>query len=47
MELWTLTHSRADNVLAVARRAEAAGWAGVMVVDSQNLAADSLSLIHI
>lgn len=41
MELWTLTHSRPDNVLAVARRAEAAGWDGVMVVDSQNLAADS------
>ncbi|MCZ6709379.1 MAG: LLM class flavin-dependent oxidoreductase [Gammaproteobacteria bacterium] len=41
MELWTLTHSRPSNALNVARRAEAAGWHGMLVVDSQNLAADS------
>ncbi len=40
MELWTLTHSGPHNALAVARRAEAAGWAGMLVVDSQNLAPD-------
>jgi 5,10-methylenetetrahydromethanopterin reductase len=40
MELWTLTHSRPDHALAAARRAEAAGWDGVCVVDSQNLAPD-------
>ena len=40
-ELWTLTHSAPRNALRVAQRAEAAGWAGMMVVDSQNLAADS------
>jgi len=41
MELWTLTHSRPSNALKVARQAEAAGWHGMLVVDSQNLAADS------
>jgi len=41
MELWTLTHSRPGNALAVARRAEDAGWHGMLVVDSQNLSADS------
>jgi 5,10-methylenetetrahydromethanopterin reductase len=41
MQLWTLTHSRPSNALAVARRAEAAGWHGMLVVDSQNLSADS------
>ena len=41
MELWTLTHSRPSNALNVARRAEAAGWHGMLVVDSQNLSADS------
>ena len=41
MELWTLTHSAPRNALRVAQRAEAAGWAGMLVVDSQNLAADS------
>jgi 5,10-methylenetetrahydromethanopterin reductase len=41
VELWTLTHSRPSNALNVARRAEAAGWNGMLVVDSQNLAADS------
>lgn len=40
MELWTLTHSRPDHALAAARRAEAAGWDGLCVVDSQNLAPD-------
>jgi 5,10-methylenetetrahydromethanopterin reductase len=41
MELWTLTHSGPRNALAVAMRAEAAGWDGMLVVDSQNLAPDS------
>lgn len=41
MQLWTLTHSGPRNALSVARRAEAAGWAGMLVVDSQNLAPDS------
>ncbi len=41
MELWTLTHSHPRNAMSVAQRAEAAGWDGMLVVDSQNLAADS------
>lgn len=41
MQLWNLTHSRPDHALRAARRAEAAGWAGLCVVDSQNLAPDS------
>jgi 5,10-methylenetetrahydromethanopterin reductase len=41
MELWTLTHSNPDHIAGAARRAEAAGWDGLMVVDSQNLAGDS------
>jgi 5,10-methylenetetrahydromethanopterin reductase len=41
MELWTLTHSRPANALSVAQRAQAAGWHGMLVVDSQNLSADS------
>ncbi len=40
-ELWTLTHSHPRNAMAVAQRAETAGWDGMLVVDSQNLAADS------
>lgn len=41
MQLWNLTHSRPGHALTAARRAEAAGWAGLCVVDSQNLAPDS------
>lgn len=41
MQLWNLTHSRPDHALRAARRAEEAGWAGLCVVDSQNLAPDS------
>src|SRR5262245_31704994 len=41
MQLWTLTHSNPDHVEDAARRAEAAGWDGLLVVDSQNLAGDS------
>lgn len=41
MELWTLTHSRPQHALDVARRAERTGWDGMLVVDSQNLSADS------
>jgi 5,10-methylenetetrahydromethanopterin reductase len=41
MQLWTLTHSNPDHVEGAARRAEAAGWDGLAVVDSQNLAGDS------
>lgn len=40
MQLWNLTHSRPDHALHAAQRAEAAGWDGVCVVDSQNLAPD-------
>lgn len=41
MKLWNLTHSRPDHALRAAQRAEAAGWDGLAVVDSQNLAPDS------
>ncbi len=41
MELWTLTHSNPQHALDAAKRAEASGWHGLLVVDSQNLAADS------
>ncbi len=41
MELWMLTHSNARHAASSAVRAEAAGWAGMLVVDSQNLAGDS------
>jgi len=41
MKLWTLTHSRPDHAARTAERAEAAGWDGLLVVDSQNLAPDS------
>ena len=41
MELWTLTHSNPQHAFDVAKRAEARGWHGMLVVDSQNLAADS------
>ncbi|MEQ8859852.1 MAG: LLM class flavin-dependent oxidoreductase [Pseudomonadales bacterium] len=40
MQLWSVTHSRPDHALEAAQRAEAAGWAGLCVVDSQNLAPD-------
>jgi 5,10-methylenetetrahydromethanopterin reductase len=41
MQLWMLTHSTPDHALSAAQRAEEAGWAGMLVVDSQNLAPDS------
>ncbi len=41
MKLWMLTHSNARHAASTAVRAEAAGWAGMLVVDSQNLAGDS------
>ncbi len=41
MQLWMLTHSHPFHAASTAERAEAAGWAGMLVVDSQNLAADS------
>jgi len=41
MELWMLTHSNARHAASTAMRAEATGWAGMLVVDSQNLAGDS------
>ncbi len=40
-ELWTLTVSSPQRAADTARRAEAAGWAGMAVVDSQNLSGDS------
>lgn len=40
-ELWTLTVSSPERAAASARRAEAAGWAGMAVVDSQHLSGDS------
>ena len=41
MELWTLTYSDPDHARKAAIRAEASGWHGLVVVDSQNLAPDS------
>ena len=41
MELWTLTTSSGRSIAAAAERAETAGWQGLAVVDSQNLAGDS------
>lgn len=41
MELWTLTYSDPGHARKAAERAEAAGWHGLVVVDSQNLAPDS------
>jgi 5,10-methylenetetrahydromethanopterin reductase len=41
VQLWLLTHSHPEHALRTARRAEAAGWDGMLVVDSQNLAPDS------
>jgi 5,10-methylenetetrahydromethanopterin reductase len=41
MQLWLLTHSSPDHALKTAQRAEAAGWDGMLVVDSQNLAPDA------
>ncbi len=40
MQLWTLTYSDPEFARRVAVRAEAAGWQGLVVVDSQNLAPD-------
>lgn len=41
MQFWTLTNSSPTRAANAARRAEAAGWDGIMVVDSQNLSGDS------
>lgn len=41
MELWTLTYSHPLHTPRAALRAEAAGWRGLLVVDSQNLAPDA------
>jgi 5,10-methylenetetrahydromethanopterin reductase len=40
-ELWTLTAGLPQHVARAAERAEAAGWHGLAVVDSQNLSGDS------
>jgi 5,10-methylenetetrahydromethanopterin reductase len=40
-ELWTLAVSSPERAASSAKRAEAAGWAGIAVVDSQNLSGDS------
>lgn len=41
MKFWTLTTSSPTRAAAAAQRAEAAGWDGILVVDSQNLSGDS------
>jgi len=41
LELFTLGASSARSIAALAERAEAAGWHGLAVVDSQNLAGDA------
>ncbi|MEM7019706.1 MAG: LLM class flavin-dependent oxidoreductase [Pseudomonadota bacterium] len=41
MQLWTLTIASPRGSADYAARAEAAGWHGMMVVDSQNLSGDS------
>lgn len=41
MEFWTLTNSSPTRAVRAAQRAEAAGWDGINVVDSQNLSGDS------
>ena len=41
LELFTLGVSSARSIAASAERAEAAGWHGLSVVDSQNLAGDA------
>lgn len=41
LELWTLSISAPRRAAALARSAEAAGWSGLVVVDSQNLSGDS------
>jgi 5,10-methylenetetrahydromethanopterin reductase len=41
LELWTLTTSSPTHAAGAAERAEAAGWSGLGVVDSQNLSGDS------
>ncbi len=41
MEYWTLTVASPRGSAEFAQRAEAAGWDGMMVVDSQNLSGDS------
>lgn len=41
MRFWTLTTSSPTRAAAAARRAEEAGWDGVLVVDSQNLSGDA------
>jgi len=40
MKFWTLTRRSPMRAARAAERAEAAGWDGVLVVDSQNLAGD-------
>jgi 5,10-methylenetetrahydromethanopterin reductase len=41
MQFWTLTTSSPTRAATAARRAEEAGWDGILVVDSQNLSGDS------
>lgn len=41
MQFWTLSVSSPRGSAAYAKRAEAAGWHGMLVVDSQNLSGDS------
>jgi len=41
MKFWTLTNSSPTRAAGSAKRAELAGWDGILVVDSQNLSGDS------
>lgn len=40
LSLWTVAAASPERIAAIAERAEAAGWHGLAVVDSQNLAPD-------
>ena len=43
MQLWTTTVASPRATARVAREREAAGWEGLLVVDSQNLSGDPYS----
>lgn len=45
LSLWTLTASSPRHIGAIAEKTEAAGWHGLAVVDSQNLAGDAYVML--